>query len=213
MSVRQDNTEEHRTRNRRSGTARRGFLVVLAAVLCAASATAQLPRDSSFAIVAYAGGGVAQYLTAISPPADIRSSVHRGGASFTLRVMWHPDHLLRAGIESGWYRVYSYTLHAQSDGNLYLSAIPLLLVFSMPLSDRWNVFAGVGGYFVKSRLDFGSVVTAYEFSQGWMAAASYAYPLSSTLDLSAEVKWLNASQFEDANLTAQVHLVWHVFTW
>ena len=182
-------------------------------VLSVGPASAQTPGDSSFALVAYGGGGVAQYLTTISPPADIRSSVHRGGLSFTARIMWHPDHLLRVGIESGWYRIYSYTLHARSDGNLYLSAIPLLLVFSMPVGERWNLFAGVGGYFVRSKLDFGTVVHTQEFSQGWMAAASYVYPLSSTIGIAAELKWLNASQFEDANLTAQVHVVWRALRW
>jgi len=189
------------------------FFLHLLIVLSGGPVSAQTPGDSSFALVTYGGGGFAQYLTTISPPADIRSSVHRGGLSFTARIMWHPDHLLRVGIESGWYRVYSYTLHAKSDGNLYLSAIPLLLVFSMPVGDRWNLFAGVGGYFVRSKLDFGTVVRTQEFSQGWMAAASYVYPLSSAIGIAAELKWLNASQFEDSNLTAQVHVGWRALQW
>jgi hypothetical protein len=174
---------------------------------------AQPHPDSSFALILYGGGGLSRYVAAINTPAGIRSSVHPSGSAFTFRAMWYPDHLLRVGIETGWVRFFSYTLHGATDGNLYLSAAPILLVFSMPITDRFNLYAGAGGYFVSSKLDFEGVVRVNELSQGWMLAASWHFPLTGSLGIAAEAKWYNASQFEDATITAQAMIVWRCFEW
>jgi hypothetical protein len=188
------------------------WLVVLAGI-AAGSGIAQPHPDSSFAVVLYGGGGITRYVAEINTPAGIRATVHPGGSAFTFRAMWYPDHLLRVGIETGWVRFFSYTLHGATDGNLYLSAAPMLLVFSMPITDRLNVYAGAGGYFVSSKLEFEGLVTVNELSQGWMLAASYHFPLTASLGIAAEAKWYNASQFEDATITAQAMIVWRCFEW
>jgi hypothetical protein len=191
-----------------------GLLLLWAAVSAFQyPAWAETPRDSTFALVAYFGGGYSLYAAEITPPADIPSTIQRGGLSGSVRVMWHPDRLLRVGVESGWTRFFSYTLHGNNDGHLNLTAIPLLVVFSMPIGERINLFAGGGGYFVSSNLDFGTVVRVDEFSQGWMFAASYVFPLSPGLGLAAELKCFNASQFEDVTLTVQAQLVWKFLEW
>lgn len=192
-----------------------GLLFCAAAYLPApgASAIAQPHADSAFALVITAGGGLSRYVTAINTPAGVRASIRRSGAAFTLRALWYPDHLLRVGIETGWVRFFSYTLHGAADGNLYLSAAPLLLVFSMPLNDRMNAYLGVGGYFVSSKLDFGSVVRTTEFSQGWMLGASYHLPLGEDTGIAAEAKWYNASQFEDGSFSLQATFVWRALEW
>jgi hypothetical protein len=169
--------------------------------------------DSAYALVVSGGGGLAFYTGEINPPSDIPSNIRRGGLSGSLRVMWHPDHLLRVGLESGWTRFFSYSLKKGSEGNLYLSAIPLLLVFSMPVTSRLDLFLGAGGYWVFSDLSYETTVHVTEFSQGWMLAGAYRFPLSRSLDLATELKWFNASQFEDASLTVQVHLVWRALEW
>lgn len=169
--------------------------------------------DSAFAIVISGGGGVSYYVADINPPADIPATLRRGGLSGSLRAMWYPDHLLRVGLESGWTRFFSYTLKKGSEGNLFLSAVPLLLVFSMPASSQLDLFVGAGGYWVFSDLAYESKVRVAEFSQGWMLAGAYRFPIGGTLDLAAELKWYNASQFEDAAITLQVQLVWRVVEW
>jgi hypothetical protein len=189
-------------------------LVVMLLSACAGSgAFADEKPDSAFAVVVSGGGGLSFYIAEINPPADLPSNVRRGGLSGSLRVMWHPDHLLRVGVESGWTRFFSYSLKKGSEGNLYLSAVPLLLVFSMPVTSRFDLFLGAGGYWVFSDLAYETTVRVTEFSQGWMLAGAYRFPMSRSLDLAAELKWFNASQFEDASVTAQVHLVWRAFEW
>jgi hypothetical protein len=171
------------------------------------------PADSLFALVISAGGGYSLYAGDINPPQDIPSVVHRGGFSGSIRVMWYPDHLLRVGIESGWTRFFSYGLQTNPRSNLNLSAIPLLLVFSMPVGEHFNVFVGAGGYVVSSDLDYKTIVRVDEFSQGWMLAGSYLFPVSRSLGIAAELKLFNASQFKDVSLTLQVHLVSRVLEW
>jgi len=187
--------------------------IIVAALLSVASAGAQPHPDSTFALYLTGGAGATRYVAAINTPAGIRASVHAGGAAFTFRAMWYPDHLLRIGVETGWARFFSYTLHGAADGNLYTSAAPLLLVFSMPVTDRLNAYVGGGGYFVSSKLDFEGVVRETEFSEGYMIGVSYHVPLTATLGLAAELKWYNASQFEDGTFTAQAMIVWRCLSW
>jgi hypothetical protein len=188
-------------------------MLFLALALGPTGAAAQPHPDSTYAVWLYGGAGITRYVAEVNTPAGIKATVHPGGAAFSFRAMWYPDHLLRIGIETGWVRFFSYTLHGAADGNLYTSAAPLLLVFSMPLTDRVNVSIGGGGYFVSSKLDFEGVVRETEFSQGYMVGASYHYPLSASLGLAAEAKWYNASQFEDGTITAEVMLVWRCLSW
>jgi hypothetical protein len=192
------------------------WLCVIVAAFCmfaGAQVRADEKPDSAFAVVVTGGGGLSYFVAEINPPADIPSTIRRGGLSGTLRVMWYPDHLLRVGVESGWTRFFSYSLRKRSEGNLYLSAVPILVVFSMPLAPHLDAFVGAGGYWVFSDLAYESKVRVTEFSQGWMLAGAYRFPIGKTLDLAAELKWLNASQFEDASLTLQVHVVWRAFEW
>jgi hypothetical protein len=196
----------------------RGQLPVITCVLactlvCMRPGYAAAPRDSAFSLVLYGGGGYALYAASITPPPNISPNIHRGGFSGTVRLMWHPDHLLRVGVESGWTRFFSYTIRGTLPGSLSLSGIPVLLVFSMPVSERINLFAGAGGYFVSSTLNYETTVRVNEFSQGWMLAASYVVPLSSTMGIAGEVKWYNASQFEDGAITIQAQLVWKTLSW
>ena len=72
----------------------------------------------------------------------------------TLRIMWHPDHLLRVGLETGWNTFYSYHVkNGATTGKVVVRATPIMLVFSMPVAKRINVFAGAGSYLVTSKLD------------------------------------------------------------
>jgi hypothetical protein len=188
-------------------------VLVLAVCYPGSDACAQPHPDSSFAVYLWGGAGLTRYVAAVNTPVGIPASVHPGGASFSFRAMWYPDHLLRVGVETGWVRFYSYTLHGTADGNLYTSAAPLLLVFSMPLTERLNAYVAGGGYFVSSKLDFEGVVRETEFSEGYMLGASYHIPLNETLGLAAEVKWYNASEFEDGTFTAQIMIVWRCLSW
>ncbi|MBI5648194.1 MAG: hypothetical protein HY962_14780 [Ignavibacteriae bacterium] len=172
--------------------------------------------EKPFALVLSAGGGWSRYLM----PLPMNAEVTRGGPMTSLRLMWHPDHRLRVGLESGWTSFYSYTLtdvetgFGSTDARLSLSAVPMLLVFSMQVWHGVELFGGAGAYLVNSHTDsFGTVVDVDELSQGWMFAAAWSVPLSQRFFASAELSWYGATQFEDAVLALQVRLGWRVIEW
>lgn len=166
-----------------------------------------------YALVAYVGGGLSYYpITPGSPPPGVAHELTRVGGAGTVRVMWHPDHLIRLGVETGWTMFYSYRLTQPPPGELHLSAVPLLWVLSMEVFDI-NLFAGSGYYLLNSNLQYEGTVNVQTWSLGWMLAASYVRPISENLGIAGELKWMNASEHEEANLTLQVQLVWKFLEW
>lgn len=193
-------------------------LILLLAIALPCAATAQTGgtdatgHDSSYALVAYVGGGWAQYISTPGSPADLPVDYTKGGLAGTVRLMWEPDHLLRLGIETGWTAMYSYDIQDATGGKMSLGAVPLLLVWSMQFQ-RFHIFVGTGYYQLQSNLEYGTSTNVTTWSMGWMAAAAYEYPLSRDFGLAGELKWMNATEHEDAVFSAQVQLAWHFLRW
>ena len=95
-------------------------------------------------------------------------------------------------------------------GSTEINATPILLVLSMPLSERFHVFTGSGYYLMRSILDYNGHVKSNGYNLGWMVAASYIQPLSKKFGLAYEAKWMNASGTNDRTLSAQVQIVWKI---
>lgn len=202
---------------------------MLTLLLLSRAATAQTDSTTRkarpYALVITAGGGLAYYSThlGVPPPID-QLRVSRFGVPAMLRVMWHPDHRLRVGLETGWVPMYSYRgTVAGEPARVNVEAIPILLVFSMPLAwlsgtkrniaQRLSITAGTGAYLVESRLRYAGRVTETQTSLGWMLAGSYTQPLGRQFRVATELKWFNATATEDAAFTAQLQLVWRAFSW
>lgn len=178
-----------------------------------------------YTIVVTAGGGLSYYSTHLGVPDAIEQKhLSRFGAPGSLRVMWYPDHRLRVGLETGWTTMYSYRGQVANDPvRVYVSAVPVLLVFSMPLAwlrgtdrtltRRLAITAGTGAYLNYARLDYAGTVTSNTTSLGWMAAASYTYPIGRRFRVAGELKWFDAVAVENAAFTAEVQLVWRAFSW
>jgi hypothetical protein len=168
-----------------------------------------------YTLVAYVGTGLSYYSTSIGiPPGLDQVTINRTGVPTTLRVMWHPDHRLRLGLETGWSTLYSY--HAQTSGKpvkVYISTVPILIVWSMPIAKRFNIFAGTGAFIINSHVDYAGKVNVDMFSLGWMVAGSYVQPISKRLGIAGEIKWLDAIETEDASLGFQIQLVWKFLRW
>ena len=203
-------------------------LVVLLTELIG-TATAQTDSTASsrsrYAVVLTVGGGLSYYSTHLGvPPGLERVDVSRLGIPATFRAMWYPDHRLRVGLETGWTTLYSYRGTASGQrSQVYVSAVPMLVVFSMPLAwlsgterslaRRLSISAGTGVYLVNSRLDYVGTVSASRFSLGWMVAGSYTQPLSRRFRLATELKWFDAIATEDAAFGLQLQLLWRAFSW
>jgi hypothetical protein len=172
--------------------------------------------EGGFALVATIGGGLSEYVA----PYDSPIGIERRGLAFTARICWHPDHRLRVGMESGWTRFYTYDLKdvetsfGRTDASLSLSAVPLLVVFSMPVLGSFTLSGGTGGYLVRSHAtSFSKTVDVQRFSQGWMAAIAWGVPLSASIGVGAELKWYGASEFGDGVVAVQLQVPLVLHRW
>lgn len=205
------------------------LLLLLAGLLTGPATKAQTDSTARkrglYTLVVTAGGGLSYYSTNLGvPPPLERLRVNRFGIPATFRVMWYPDHRLRMGLETGLVPMYAYRGVATGETvRVGVDAIPILLVFSMPLgwlsgterslARRLAISGGTGAYIIQSRLRYAGAVASSRPSLGWMMAGSYTQPVSRRFRVAAELKWLNATATEDAAFTAQLQLVWRAFSW
>ncbi|MCB2205455.1 hypothetical protein KQI65_11965 [bacterium] len=192
------------------------LLVIVLLLLSYNASHAQESGDDDFSIVLTAGGGLAHYLHAV----DIEGDVRKYGAAGHLRLMWHPDHRLRMGVETGWTFFYHYdisevdTPFGPTSAALTLTAVPVLLVFSMPVHEAVTLYAGTGGYIVRSHAtSFDNTVNVTSFSQGWMAAGSWELGKLGGIAIESELTWYGATEFDDAAVILQMQASLPILRW
>jgi hypothetical protein len=195
----------------------RPFLVcaigIAAALLVSVNAVAGENRDSTYRLVAYVGGGGSFYTASAGVPSGLQGDVSKFGPAATVRVMFCPDHILSVGLESGWTKLYSYETTGPAQGKVHLSQVPLYIVWSMRFLDAVNLFGGYGYSRLTTQLDYAGSTSAGTWSLGWVAACSYEKPITETLGVAAELKWIAAVESRDAAITLQVQLVYSFLEW
>ena len=161
-------------------------------------------------LVLQVGGGISSYAAPINiRPIELPGSIKRISPAATVRVMWYPNYRLRVGIETGYMNFYSYSIkNGNTEGKVTLSAVPLLLVWSMQIVRRVNVYAGFGTYILSTHLNYKGEVKSKAWVLGSNIALSYTQPISKNLGIAGEAKWMNAFETKDYSLGLQVHLVW-----
>lgn len=161
-------------------------------------------------LVLQIGGGLSSYVAPINiKPIELPGSIKRNSIAVTARLMWYPNYRLRLGIESGFINFYSYRIkNGNIPGKVSLNAVPLLVVWSMQVVRRVNIYAGFGTYFLTTHLDYKGVVDSKAFVLGSNIALSYTQPISKNLGIAAEAKWMNAFETKDYALGLQVQMVW-----
>jgi hypothetical protein len=170
-------------------------------------------RKPSF--VLQAGGGMSYYtgdvnLRSVATP----GTLNKWSPAGTVRFMWYPRYRLRLGIETGFTNFYRYKVNdADGEGKLVLQAIPAMIVWSMQILPRFNVYAGFGSFFLSSHLDYRGKVVSKDAVLGSNIAMSYTIPIGKRIGIAAEGKLMNAFETKDAALTLQLHFVWKVFQW
>ena len=172
--------------------------------------TSQPQRRGDQALVIYISGGAGYYPSYKGALSYLQPRMNNINPVSSIRLMWHPDHLLKVGLETGYITFLSYSIEdtAGNKGKVALHAIPVLLEWSMAITRRINIFAGSGVYFTRTKLDYGGVSASGKISVGWMAAASYILPVSKNMGLGVEVKWLDAAESRDGSVCLQLQWVW-----
>lgn len=177
--------------------------------------SSQPTKRAQYAWVAYFSGGPGYYVSNKGAPPFLTRNISNLSHVASVRIMWHPDHLLHLGLETGQLTFYTYKFRdsANTEGSVRLSAIPVLVEYNMAVTKRLNLFAGTGVYFLRTNLDYRGKTTSQKLSIGWMAAGSYIHPLSANVGLGTEIKWMNAAETSNGILSVQLQLVWKFLNW
>jgi hypothetical protein len=177
--------------------------------------SSQPQKRGEYGWVVYVSGGGGYYASNRGTPNYLNREVSNLSHVSNIRIMWHPDHLLKVGLETGHMTFYSYTFKDSVgiSGKAKVYAIPVLIEWSMAVTKRLNLFAGSGVYFLRTNLDYRGRTVSPKLSIGWMAAGSYIHPLSSSVGLGTEVKWMRAAETNNGLISAQVQFVWKFLRW
>lgn len=177
--------------------------------------SSQPQKRGEYGWVVYLSGGAGYYVSNSGRPDFIDAKVSNLSHVSNIRIMWHPDHLLKVGIETGHMTFYSYTFKdsAGVSGKTKIYAIPVLIEWTMAVTKRLNLFAGSGVYFLRTNLDYRGRTVSPKLSIGWMAAGSYIHPLSSSVGLGTEIKWMDAAETNNGIVSLQLQLVWKFLKW
>jgi hypothetical protein len=162
-----------------------------------------------------AGIGYARFITDMD-----FSGLNKNGYSGTLRIMWRPEHLLRVGLETGYYRLYTFsetniqtefgTANVQSS----LDAMPLLLRWAMQVSPEIEIFAGTGTTFLYTSFDsFGFETKSTQISTSYIVGGNYTYKISDKIELGGELKYYRINKIEDGTMTLQFLFIYKLFDW
>ena len=175
----------------------------------------QPKKRGAYAWVATLGGGAGYFVSNSGAPPNLSRKISNLSHVASLRLMWHPDHLLNVGVETGHLTFYTYRFRdsVSQEGTVRLTAIPVLIEWNMAVTKRLNLFVGSGVYFLRTNLDYRGKTTSDKISIGWMAAGSYIHPLSANLGLGTEIKWMDATETADGILSLQLQLVWKFLNW
>lgn len=174
------------------------------------STSTKMKVKRNYTLILYAGSGLAQYVANINTqPIGLQTNIKKINLYETIRVMWHPKYRLSVGLETGYTNFYSYTLsNAGTVGKVKLTAVPLLVVVSVKIVKRVNIFAGFGSYFLTTHLNYNGQLTSHAQSLGSNFAINYVQPITKKLGLAVEAKFVDAFQTKDYMLAAQLQLVW-----
>jgi opacity protein-like surface antigen len=148
------------------------------------------------------------------------SGLNKNGYSGTIRVMWQPEHLLRVGLETGYYRLYSIaqnniqTEFGPTDAQSSLDAYPLVLNWAMQIIHNLEIFAGIGTTFLKTSFkSFGVEVNSTQLSTSYIIGGTYTYDIADKIKLGGELKYYRINKIEDGTLTLQFMFVYKLFDW
>jgi hypothetical protein len=183
------------------------LLPLLPAALSAQSAVAAAPAAAPSTLTAFASLGLVHNLSSFELAMP---GLERNGLAGGVRLMWQPGQKLAAGIEIGHTSVYSVS-RPITGGTLdqTMDAWPILLVFSMSPVRRLYVNLGTGpAISTSSATLLGSSSSSSAFGASFMASGMYLVPLSPTLSLGGELRYLRLSKYEDNNVSFQVTLGW-----
>jgi len=176
-------------------------------------------KDTLYSLSADIGLGYSRYLTTLE-----FMDLNKNGFSGTFRVMWHPEHLISMGFETGYQYLYSIRSEISSEefGTSSLEAsmisLPVLFVASMIIFPEtlpnFELNGGWGAFFMFNYGNlYGSSIYSSVFSLGYHAGASYLQPLNDDIAIGGEIKYFYISKLQDSDLSFLFILSYKFLRW
>jgi len=183
---------------------KRIIIIKLLIIACSIHAIAQTTnytkpkKKSKFAV--YAGFGPNYYFNNLALG---KSYVNDFNYSFTGRVMWEPEHLLSLGIESGYYRLYTYNTPEPNKVHIANTAVPIQIVVSMRVLQNFYVNFAMGQAVLLNKIhtENSGDFSASSFSVAdFSGTLGYRHKLSNRFSIGAETKYYYSGAFVDRNI-------------
>ncbi|NCD70040.1 outer membrane beta-barrel protein [Mucilaginibacter agri] len=182
---------------------KRIIVIKLLVIACSLHAIAQTsdytkPKRKKFAV--YAGVGPNYYFNNLELG---KSYVNNFNYSFTGRVMWEPEHLLSLGVETGYYRLYTYNTPQPNHVHIANTAIPIQIVVSMKFLQSFyaNFSMGQSVLLNKIETENNDNFSASSFSVAdFGGTLGYRKMLGNRFSISTEAKFYYSSGFVDRNI-------------
>jgi hypothetical protein len=167
-------------------------------------------NDTLYYLTAELGAGYSRYITTLDT-----KDLNQNGFSGTVRIMWHPEHLLSLGIETGYQYLYSlkstYNIEGfgPSEVKASMICVPIMGIYSMkifPKTIPQLEFKFSSGVFLLYNTGeaFGDKIKSSQISIGFPGAATYLHPLNDIFSIGGELKYYYVSKIQDADLSLQV---------
>lgn len=148
----------------------------------------------------YFGGGGSLFNTDMENTGLIKK-----GFGGMFRIMWQPEHLLRLGIESGFYHVYDYKGRGTERSEASMNTLPVHLAFMMELFRNFEINFGFGTSLLFITFERGADYSeSTQYSSSMSLSASYLLPLSEGFKLGAEGKYYYLGKIKDSNLSLMI---------
>ena len=176
-------------------------------------------KDTLYSLSVDIGAGYSRYITTLE-----LQNLDQNGYGGTVRIMWHPEHLLSLGLESGYQ--YLYRLGGQvkldeagiSDVRASMISIPIMAIFSMKIFPEHlpnlELNSGLGVFLLYNRgYAFGASIKNSQLSIGYSAAVTYLHPLSDFILVGAEIKYSNISKIQDSAVLFQLMFSYKFLNW
>jgi hypothetical protein len=174
-------------------------------------------KDTLYYLTAELGAGYSRYITTLD-----NQDLNQSGFSGTIRIMWHPEHLLSLGLETGYQYLYSfkstYTVSGvgTSDVSASMYSVPIMGIYSMKIFPsslpNFELKISSGIFLLYNRGEaFGDEIISSQISIGYSAAATYLHPLNDLFSIGGELKYFYISKIQDADLSLQVVFSYNFF--
>lgn len=183
---------------------KRLIFIILISFICQQNLFGQT-KEAKYYVNTFASAGYGVFLTDLDA-----QGLNNSGFNGSFRIMWQPEHLLSLGLETGFIQFYTLsqsnvdTDFGVTDIETKLTAVPILIVYSMKIIDQVQINLGTGLYILYSTVDsHNNKVTSSQVSSGFMLSGSYSYPLNNSFSLGGELKWNYVNKINDGSLSLQ----------